>query len=167
MKVPDCNNHGNCFNGECQCSRGYTGNACQQGRNIVVIIMIMITMMTMILVMIMIMMTMLLLTANFISSMDDNSLSCAWWIFPNWMLLPLPLLYKTIWEEMWNDRSCIIPPATGREIRNDKTWQKLFLGAEIYKYMSKCAYYCPLRFVGIKENDKTRRRSTRTEIAAN
>ena len=32
--MPDCNNHGNCFNGEWQCSRGYTGNACQQGENI-------------------------------------------------------------------------------------------------------------------------------------
>ena len=162
MKVPDCNNHGNCFNGECQCSRGYTGNACQQGRDIMVI-MIMI-MITMILVMIMIMMTMLLLTATFISSMDDNS--CAWWIFPNWMLLPLPLPYKTIWEEMWNDRCCIIPPATEREIRMTKLGRNYFWEQ---KFINTCqnARIIVHSFVGIKENDKTRRRSTRTEIAAN
>ena len=35
-QVPDCNNHGNCFNGECQCSRGYTGSACQQGKTLMI-----------------------------------------------------------------------------------------------------------------------------------
>ena len=39
-QVPDCNNHGNCFNGECQCSRGYTGSACQQGEAFIMMMII-------------------------------------------------------------------------------------------------------------------------------
>jgi hypothetical protein len=30
-EVPDCSNHGTCYNGECVCSQGYTGQFCEEG----------------------------------------------------------------------------------------------------------------------------------------
>ena len=109
MQVPDCNNHGNCFNGECQCSRGYTGNACQQGmstnakcltkysfyvrnsvihqhlqkyRNNVLLFANTIGFA----VFCFLVLLQLMIGKNFIiRHRDDNSLFCVWQIFQNWI----------------------------------------------------------------------------------